>query len=112
MESKVVASLNLSEIIKRQIHFLYNNDIYDSEGNEESDRGEDEALTNMLESSLQLSEKEFEAKYLAELAELKHRFDNKEYNVADGDDYYESYNNTLVSILRLINPYHGFDLSV
>ena len=111
MEANVVGSLNFSQIIERQIDFLLTNDIFPKEGNEESDRGERKALEKMLVDSGKLTESEFEAKYLSELVELKVRAENKDYSVEDGDDYYESYSNTLVGILRIINPIHLYDLS-
>ena len=106
----MIGNLNFSQIIQRQIDFLLNNDIFSKEGNEESDRGEREALENMLADSRALTEKEFESKYLQELASLKERSENKEYSVEDGDDYYEAYNNTLVEILKIIDPIHQYDL--
>lgn len=111
MKTSAVGNLNLSKIIQRHIEFFHNNDIFPKEGNEESERGELEALENMLADSKKLTEKEFEAKYIKELTALKKRFEDKEYSVEDGDDYYESYNNTLVEILKIINPIHLYDLS-
>ena len=111
METNIVGSLNFTQIIQRQIDFLLNNDIFPKEGNEESDRGEREALENMLSDSCQLTESEFEAKYLNELSELKKRAESKEYSAEDGSDYYESYNNALVEILKIINPKHLYDIN-
>jgi len=111
MVVKVVGSLDLSQIIQRQIDFLLNNDVFPKEGNEASDRGEQEALEKMLVDSNNLTESEFESKYLKEMADLKERAESKNYSVEDGDDYYESYSNTLVSVLKIINPIHLYDLS-
>ncbi len=101
----------MSQIIQRQIDFLLNNDIFPKEGNEASDLGEQEALEKMLADSRSLTESEFESKYLKEMRDLKERAESKDYSVEDCDDYYESYNNTLVTVLQIINPIHLYDLS-
>lgn len=103
----VVGDLALGKIIERKINFLLCNEIVPWDG-DHYDLGEKDALEQMLEDSGQLTESEFEEKYLSELAKLSRRFDSKEYCRDDGDDYYESYNNTIVSILELINPLHKY----
>ncbi|WP_197465811.1 hypothetical protein, partial [Vibrio sp. HI00D65] len=72
--------------------------------------GERDALQKMLSDSVQMSEKEFEEKYLAEVNRLKKRIEGKDFSEKDNDDYYESFSNTLVSILALINPANLYDL--
>ena len=105
-----VGNLVLSSILERRVDFLLNNEIVPYEG-DSADRGEEKALKNMLEDSRMLNEKEFVNKYQGELASLKERFENKEYSKEDGDDYFESYNNTIVSILMIINPIYEYDLT-
>lgn len=110
MDKDSVGSMSLSQIIERKLSFLLNNDISPWDG-DNPDKGERDALQSMLSDSKELTEEQFESKYKTELAKLKDRFENKEYSVEDDDDYYESFNNTLVSILELINPVNLYDLS-
>ncbi|CAH7215293.1 hypothetical protein VCHA37P193_390010 [Vibrio chagasii] len=42
------------------------------------------------------------------MVKLSNWFDGKEYCKDGDDEYYESYNNTIVSILELINPLHKY----
>ncbi len=98
-----VADLALSEIIERKLSFLLNNEISPWDG-ENLDLGERDALQQMLDDSMSLSEQEFESKYMAEVVRLNKRIETKKYSVEDNDDYYESFNNTVVTILELINP--------
>ena len=98
-----VADLTLSKIIERKLSFLLNNEISPWDG-ENPDLGERDALQQMLDDSMSLAEQDFEAKYMAEVVRLNRRIEAKKYSVEDKDDYYESFNNTVVSILELINP--------
>ena len=111
MSEVFLGSLSFSRIIHRKLDFLLNNKIAPWDEDDKSDLGERDALKSMLKDCENLTEQQFESKYLAELEELKKRSEEKEYSVADGDDYYESYNNTLVRILELINPMHQYDLT-
>ncbi|HHG3233453.1 TPA: hypothetical protein ACPVXW_005136, partial [Vibrio parahaemolyticus] len=103
----VIGYLSLGKIIERKIDFLLHNEIAPWDG-DNYDLGEKDALERMLEDSGKLTESEFEAKYLKELVKLSNWFDGKEYCNDDDDEYYESYNNTIVSILELINPLHKY----
>lgn len=103
MSNSVVANLTLSKIIERKLSFLLDNEISPWDG-ENPDLGERDALQQMLDDSTKLSEEEFEKKYMAEVVKLNKRIEAKEYSVEDNDDYYESFNNTLVTILEIINP--------
>jgi hypothetical protein len=107
----MIGNLTFTEILRRKLEFHLNNDIFPRLGNENSDRGERDALERMIDDSKIMSEHEFEAKYLAELEGLKARAESKPFSIADGDDYFESYNNAIVGILALINPIHLYDLS-
>jgi len=111
MTSPLIGSLDFSQIIQRKLTFPLNNDLFPKEGNENSYRGEQDALERMLADSNQTTEHQFESKYLAELADLRARAEAKQFSIDDGDDYYESYNNTVVGVLTLINPLHLYDLS-
>lgn len=111
MNNLTVGNLVFSQILQRKIDFLLTNNISPWNEDDKSDQGELDALNNMLRDTSVLTEQQFESKYLAELAVLKERFENKEYSVNDDDDYYETYNNTLVDILELINPINRYDLS-
>ncbi|WP_156145277.1 hypothetical protein [Vibrio rotiferianus] len=101
--SMVIGDLSLGKIIERKIDFLLHNEIAPWDG-DNYDLGEKDALERMLEDSGKLTESEFEEKYLKELVKLSNWFDGKD----DDDEYYESYNNTIVSILELINPLHKY----
>ncbi len=103
MASSPVATLTLSNIIERKLSFLLDNDISPWDG-DNPDLGERDSLQAMLDDSRVLSEIEFESKYMAEIVRLNKRMEAKEYSIEDNDDYYESYNNTIVAILELINP--------
>lgn len=103
--------MTFADILQRKLAFHLNNDILPKAGNENSDRGKRDALERMLADSSTLTETQFESKYLAELEDLKTRMSSKPFSIADGDDYYESYNNTIVGILVLLNPIHLYDLS-
>ena len=103
----VIGNLSLGKIIERKIDFLLHNEIAPWDG-DSYDLGEKDALDRMLEDSGKLSESEFEEKYLKELVKLSNWFDGKEYCKDGDDEYYESYNNTIVSILELINPLHKY----
>jgi hypothetical protein len=46
---------------------------------------------------------------LLEIARLKRRIEGKIFSVADNDDYYESFSNTIIEILSLINPKNLYD---
>lgn len=109
MSNSSVASMTLSQIIERKLSFLLKNDICPWDG-DNSDLGERDALQEMLTDSTSLNEVEFEEKYLAEVARLNKRMEAKQYSEKDNDDYYESFNNTIVSILSLINPINLYDL--
>jgi len=109
MSNSPVASMTLSQIIERKLSFLLKNDISPWDG-DNSDLGERDALQEMLNDSISLNEVEFEEKYLAEVARFNKRMEAKEYSKKDNDDYYESFNNTIVSILSLINPINLYDL--
>ena len=111
MDKNSVGNMSLSQIIERKLNFLLNNEIAPWDENDNSDKGERDGLQSMLEDSKELTEEQFESKYKLELAKLKARFETKEYSIKDNDDYYESFNNTLVSILELINPINLYDLS-
>jgi hypothetical protein len=110
MKSDPVGSLGFSHIIERKLDFLLHNEVAPWDGSN-TDLGERDALRNMLEDSNTLNEKEFEIKYKGELANLKARFKAKKYSEEDGDDYYESLNNTIVEILGLLNPINVYDFS-
>jgi hypothetical protein len=103
MTKSPVANLTLSKIIERKLSFLLDNDIAPWDG-DNPDLGERDALQVMLDDSKILSESDFETKYMAEIVRLNKRIEAKEYSVEDNDDYYESFNNTIVTILELINP--------
>ena len=103
MSNLPVGNVTLSQIIERKISFLLNNEISPWDGDNQ-DLGERDALQQMLNDSKVLSEVDFEAKYMAEIVRLSKRIEAKEYSVDDNDDYYESFNNTIVTILEIINP--------
>ncbi len=103
MNSLCAGSLSLSTIIERKLSFLLKNEISPWDGGN-PDLGERDALQQMLEDSKLLPETEFEAKYMAEVVKLNKRIEAKEFCIEDDDDYYESFNNTVVTILELINP--------
>ena len=103
MNKSPVANLPLSKIIERKLSFLLNNEIAPWDG-ENPDLGERDALQQMLEDSKIFTESEFENKYTAKIVKLNKRMEAKEYSIEDDDDYYESFNNTIVTILELINP--------
>ncbi|GAA6170711.1 hypothetical protein NBRC116592_03810 [Colwellia sp. KU-HH00111] len=105
MSDSPASGITLHQIIERKLSFLLNNDICPWDG-DKSDLGERDALQQMLSDSISFSEKLFEAKYLAEVARLSKRIEMKE----DNDDYYESFSNTIVSVLALINPINIYDL--
>ena len=107
----MIGNLTFADILQRKLEFHLNNDIFPKVGNENSDRGKRDALERMLADSSKLTESQFESKYLAELEDLKARASSKPFSIADGDDYYEAYNNTVVGILTLLNPIHLYDLS-
>lgn len=109
MSNKPVAGMTLSQIIERKLSFLLNNEICSWDG-DNSDLGERDALQQMLSDSVSMPEKAFEEKYLAEVNRLKKRIEGKVFSEEDDDDYYESFSNTLVSILTLINPINLYDL--
>ncbi len=109
MNISPVGKLTLSQIIERKLSFLLKNDVLPFDG-DSSDLGERDALQQMLEDSSLLSEKAFETKYLAKVAKLNERAEAKDYSVQDNDDYYESFSNTIVMILELVNPLNLYDL--
>ncbi|ANB20142.1 hypothetical protein [Alteromonas stellipolaris] len=109
MSNSSAGEISLNQIIERKLSFLLNNDICPWDG-DNSDLGERDALQQMLSDSNSLSEKVFEEKYLAEVARLSKRMEAKEYSEDDNDDYYESFSNTIVSIITLINPINLYDL--
>jgi hypothetical protein len=111
MKNNIVGNLGFSQILERKLDFLLHNEIAPWDGEDKSDLGERDALQQMLDDSKDLSEQGFEHKYKTELEKLKARSAAKEFSVKDGDDYYESFNNTIVSILELINPLNLYDLS-
>jgi len=110
MKSSPVGNLGFSQIIERKLDFLLHNEVAPWDGSN-TDLGERDALRNMLEDSKTLNEEEFENKYKGELEKLKTRSKAKEYSEEDGDDYYESLNNTIVEILELLNPINVYDFS-
>lgn len=108
-DSKRLASaITLSTIIKRKLSFLLDNNICPWEGNN-TNLGERDALEQLLADSTSMVEEEFEEKYLLEIARLKRRIEGKIFSVADNDDYYESFSNTIIEILSLINPKNLYD---
>ena len=108
-ESKRSASeITLSSIIERKLAFLLANDICPWKG-DNTDLGERDALEQLLADSTSMIEKEFEEKYLLEVARLKRRTEGKIFSVADNDDYYESFSNTIIEVLSLINPRNLYD---
>ncbi|EFP95394.1 hypothetical protein [Vibrio caribbeanicus] len=109
MSNEPVSGIKLSQIIERKLSFLLSNEISPWDG-DNYDLGERDALQKMLSDSAQMSEKEFEEKYLAEVNRLKKRIEGKDFSEKDNDDYYESFSNTLVSILALITPANLYDL--
>jgi hypothetical protein len=109
MSDKPVSGMTLSRIIERKLSFLLDNVVYPWDG-DNSDLGERDALQQMLSDSTSMSEKEFENKYLAEVKRLNKRIEGKEFSEEDNDDYYESFSNTLVTILSLVNPINLYDL--
>lgn len=111
MNTAPIGHLDFSQILRRKLVFHLNNQVLPMQGNENSDRGEQEALERLIADSSLLTEAQFEAKYLAELANLKTRAEAKDFSLEDGDDYFEAYNNTIVGVLSLLNPLHLYDLS-
>lgn len=103
MNHVTAGQLTLSKIIERKLAFLLNNDIAPWEG-KSADLGERDALQQMLEDATSLSEQGFEAKYMAKVMQHNKRMESKTFSVADNDDYDESFNNTVVTVLALINP--------
>ncbi|MEZ5652879.1 MAG: hypothetical protein R3E87_20270 [Burkholderiaceae bacterium] len=108
-DERPAAGLTLRQIIERKLRFLLSNEIRPWDG-DQTDLGERDALSNMLSDSSEMSERQFEEKYLAEVARLKKRMQGKAFSEEDGDDYYESFSNTVVLILSLINPINLYDL--
>ena len=111
MSEPPVGSLGLSQIIERKLSFLLNDDITPWDENDNSDLGERDALQVMLIDSIKLTERQFESIYLEKVATFNQRIEGKEFSIEDNDDYYESFSNTLVTILALINPINLYDLS-
>ncbi|MEO8271269.1 MAG: hypothetical protein ABI557_16220 [Aureliella sp.] len=105
----MIGTITFADLLQRKLAFHLNNNIFTNVGHENSERGERDALERMLADSSRLTESQFESKYLAELEELKARASSKPFSIADGDDYYESYNNAVVGILALLNPIHLYD---
>ena len=103
MNNSPVANLSLRKIIERKLSFLLNNEIAPWDG-DNSDLGERDALQKMLDDSEIFTESEFETKYMAEVVKLNKRIEGKVFSIENNDDYYESFNNTVVMILEIIDP--------
>lgn len=95
-------NITLNQIIERKLSYLLNNKISPWRG-DNRDLGQRDALQQILSDFKVLAESEFESKYLAETFRLNKRIEGKEYSTEDNDDYYESFNNTIVAILELLN---------
>ncbi|MFU2508370.1 hypothetical protein [Pseudoalteromonas sp. ASV78] len=109
MSSSQVGSITLSQIIERKLLFLLKNDVFPFDG-DNYDLGERDALQQMLLDSNSMPEQAFEEKYLFEVNRLSKRTEGRDYSVEKNDDYYESFSNTVVDILTLINPINMYDL--
>lgn len=69
-----------------------------------SDIGERDALQDILKDIAILNETAFVEKYTGVVVKLNKRAESKEFSIEEKDDYYETYNNKVVSVLALINP--------
>ena len=108
MEITSVAKLSLKTILERKLSFLLESEIMPFDASDNSDIGERDALQDMLKDTASMNESEFVEKYMAVVVKLNKRAESKEYSIEDRDDYYEAYNNKVVTVLSLINPENEF----
>lgn len=107
------AHLTLEQMIQRKIDFIFNDEKCPVEHDDMDaiDSGKYTALKNMQEDSITHDEQVFSVKYLNMIKSIKAGvFKTPFEDVDDREDYMESYNNTVVTILTLINPAYLYDL--
>jgi hypothetical protein len=108
MNMESVANLSFQTILERKLFFLLESETMPFDSSDSSDIGERDALQDMLKDIASLNETAFVEKYMGVVVKLNKRIESKEYSVEDKDDYYEAYNNKVVTVLTLINPENEF----
>jgi|GEM_PF-1049781 len=108
MKITSVANLSFQTILERKLTFLLESEIMPFDGTDNSDIDERDALRDMLNDIKDMDESAFVEKYMAVIVKLHKHIESKEYSVNDRDDYFEAYNNKVVTVLTLINPDNEF----
>lgn len=108
MENKSVAEISLKKILERKLSFLLESEIMPFDTSDSRDFGERDALQDMLKDSISMGESDFVEKYMTVVVKTNKRFESKEFSIEDRDDYYEAYNNKVVTVLSLIHPENEF----
>ncbi|HSQ88582.1 hypothetical protein [Romboutsia sp.] len=111
LNNKKIKQFNIEDIIKRKIQFTITNSIFDKIEYKENDEGELLAYNEMLADIEIMCEDEFVSKYLEIVEKIGIQFDNKEILDEKEIEKMSGYNNAIVSILKLINPIHEYDLN-
>ncbi|WP_133467980.1 hypothetical protein [Paraglaciecola marina] len=98
---------NLANAVQRKIDSLYFYERVALDNPDEmtiEDKGEYQALENMLLDSRALNEAEFISKYLQQLKSSKERSIEKHFNSDQESEYIEAYKNNVSIVLALISP--------
>lgn len=105
---KNVAQINLKDIVKANIKFCLNNDIFDKDEYSNVVEGEMLAYTQILDDIEIMAEDEFILKYVNELKKLNVKFEDT-LNVEDKKvEKLSGYNNAIINILKLVNPIYEY----
>lgn len=112
MNNKKLAEFTLLDVVERQINFIKTNTIFDRKDFETYNEGSLLALNEMLADVREMAEDEFTNKYLNIMRKLDDQFEGfeeEEFNDKGEVDKLSGYNNTIISIMKCINPQYEYD---
>lgn len=111
----MMREITLEDIVRSQMKFYLEDNFFNENDIEHLLKGKKLAYTEILEDIQILSEEEFIEKYLRKLAESKKYFEalcmTQVKNIEEEEwEQKEGYHNTIVNILKILNPIYEFDL--
>lgn len=110
MDNKKLRHFTLIDVIKRKIHFINTNTIFDKANFKNNNEGELLAYHQMLVDVKEMDEIEFVNKYLNIVKKITAQFENGEIKDKKEIEKMSGYNNAIVSILKCIHPIHEFEI--
>lgn len=108
MSDAKVAELTLKQIIERKLAFLLENELIPWK-DDSFNLGERDALKSMLNDCQSMSEDVFQSHYMCKVEQFHKRMDEQGFSSGFDDEYDESFSNTVVSVLALVNPLNLYD---